>query len=60
MASPTRPASAPVLSPSEETVTIMPRSKSADSSLGKCTTRATESISGANKEEKTSSSREQS
>ena len=42
-ASPTHPASAPVLSPSEETVTIMPRSKSLNSSLGECASLATES-----------------
>ena len=41
-ASPTHPASAPVLSPSEETVTIMPRSKSLNSSLGECATGAPE------------------
>ena len=41
-ASPTHPASAPVLSPSEETVTIMPRSKSLNSSLGECSSLAAE------------------
>ena len=41
-ASPTHPASAPVLSPSEETVTIMPRSKSLNSSLGECAMSAPE------------------
>ena len=41
-ASPTHAASAPVLSPSEETVTIMPRSKSLNSSLGECAMSAPE------------------
>ena len=36
MASPTYPASAPVLSPSDEVTILMPRSKSLNSSLGDC------------------------
>ena len=52
-ASPTHLASASVFSPSEETVTIVPRS--VNSSQGEFTTKATDSIGGANNEEKTSS-----